>query len=255
LTSSTAKCEDKSASAVIETLWESAKYCECEFEEIMEFRLIYQGPLLASTGGDKRAAHKHRIRKYLHRQLAELWKVQYPLTRIRDSWTHLQDASTGENRKWTKLDEICERNANLGFRFAPLISKENGLVCSLDILFLRREIKHGKIVTVGGDLDNRIKTLLDALTIPQAFTENEKPEEGENPFFCLLSDDKLITQLKITADRLLVPVLGNVSVENNAEEGEEEIGSNPGRDVHLVIQVTTMISDPVKAHNALWIYS
>jgi hypothetical protein len=239
LTSSTPKCEDKSASVVVETLWESAKYGECEFEEIMDFRLTYQGPLLASTGGDKRSVHKHIIRKYLHRQLAELWKVQYPLTRIRDSWTLLQDAATGENRKRTKLDEICEANTKLGFRFAPLISRENGLVCSLDILFLRREIKHGEIVTVGGDLDNRIKTLLDALTIPQVFTAEEKPEEGENPFFCLLSDDKLITQIKITADRLLLPDSENIS----------------DREVYLVIQVTTMIADPVKASHALWLYS
>ena len=93
-------------------------------------------------------------------------------------------------------------------------------------------------MTVGGDLDTRIKTLLDALTIPQVFTAEEKPEEGENPFFCLLSDDKLITQIKITADRLL-PDSENVS----------------DREVYLVIQVTTMIADPVKASHALWLYS
>jgi hypothetical protein len=35
--------------------------------------------------------------------------------------------------------------------------------------------------------------------------KHAKPESGEDPFFCLLEDDNLITEIKVTTDRLLVP--------------------------------------------------
>ena len=60
-----------------------------------------------------------------------------------------------------------------------------------------------------GDLDNRIKTLFDALKIPReasALPSDAKPDEDQKPFFCLLQDDSLITKFSIEADRLLEPV-------------------------------------------------
>lgn len=50
---------------------------------------------------------------------------------------------------------------------------------------------------------------MDALKVPSELTElprGETPEEDENPFFCLLQDDSLITRLSVEADRLLEPV-------------------------------------------------
>jgi hypothetical protein len=49
------------------------------------------------------------------------------------------------------------------------------------------------------------------------------PTTDEDPFFCLLKDDKLITQMRIVTDRLLTP----------REVGEYE------HDVHLIIHVKT----------------
>jgi hypothetical protein len=56
-----------------------------------------------------------------------------------------------------------------------------------------------------GDIDNRIKTLIDALRIPSANEDYDQrtPAEDEQPFFCLLEEDKLITKLTIETDRLL----------------------------------------------------
>ena len=61
------------------------------------------------------------------------------------------------------------------------------------------------MITQGGDIDNRIKTLLDALSIPQAnqIPNRDVPREDEDPFHCLLEDDNLITGIRITTDRLL----------------------------------------------------
>lgn|SRR2546425_4871760 len=119
---------------------------------------------------------------------------------------------------------LAEEYTRCGFRFVPLVRKDSAFSCSLDILFLRRD-NPGNLVCSGGDIDNRIKVLFDALRIidnrSELGTANPIPAPGEDPFFCLLEDDNLITDVKITTDRLLVPV-----------QSEENI-----HDVELVIHV------------------
>jgi hypothetical protein len=58
------------------------------------------------------------------------------------------------------------------------------------------------------------------------------PAKEPSPFFCLLSNDKLIAEFRVTSDRLLVP---------SAKPQEDA-------DVHLVIVVRTYITDYEKAH-------
>jgi hypothetical protein len=102
------------------------------------------------------------------------------------------------------------------------------LACALDILFLRRD-QPGDLIKHGGDIDNRIKVLFDALRMPQDEQEltGQKPDVAEDPFFCLLQDDKQITEVKITTDRLLTP-----------QASDEGIN-----DVHLIIHVKTLSLD------------
>ena len=61
-----------------------------------------------------------------------------------------------------------------------------------------------------GDLDNRVKTLFDALRKPKSKSElgGVVPAEDEDPFFCLLEDDSLITHTNVETDTLLEPVEG-----------------------------------------------
>ncbi len=62
------------------------------------------------------------------------------------------------------------------------------------------------MIVKGGDLDNRIKTLLDALKVPKEANElplDDEPKEDEVPFFCLLEDDALVTGVSVDTDRLL----------------------------------------------------
>jgi hypothetical protein len=66
-----------------------------------------------------------------------------------------------------------------------------------------------------GDIDNRLKTLLDELRIPEA-GENysaRQPAADEDPFFCLLEDDKLITRIAVETDDLLQPLKGKSSID------------------------------------------
>jgi hypothetical protein len=87
-----------------------------------------------------------------------------------------------------------------------MVNKQWSLGCALDILFLRRD-EPGGVVKHGGDIDNRIKVLFDGLRMPDSTAElgGLPIDVDENPFFCLLEDDRLITEVNITTDKLLLP--------------------------------------------------
>lgn len=155
----------------------------------MHFTLIYTGDLKANARPDD----KHQLRKAFHSQLKVLWQ-QEPLV---------------EHKKWYDNSDPAEKinlNRNVGpFRFIPLVSPALHLVCTLQISMLRPE-PPGSLITQGGDIDNRLKTLFDALRIPK--NEDELPKgatvtHDEDPFFCLLEDDNLITSVGVKTDRLL----------------------------------------------------
>lgn len=169
----------------------------------MEFRLVYEGRLKASGNSAKHVKDKHAIRRQFHRQLANLY----------DNHPYLIKLNTLAN--WIREDgeiitsfveEQAKSFSRCGYRFVPLVNKTQNLICGLDILFLRRE-NPGDLILRGGDVDNRIKTLLDALRVPDDCNEIDgSPEEGENPFFCLLQNDSLVTELSVVTDRLLTPL-------------------------------------------------
>jgi hypothetical protein len=61
-----------------------------------------------------------------------------------------------------------------------------------------------------GDIDNRIKTVIDGLRKPKSKEElrnNETPKPNEDPFFCLLQDDKLISHFAVETDTLLDEII------------------------------------------------
>jgi len=164
----------------------------------MEFTLVYQGPLKAN-GSIK---DKQNIRREFHKQLAKLWK-QEPLY-SHEQGNLLENIVVVDNQPSNSASIVQKIG---GFLFAPLVCTKLNLVAELDITFLRPE-PPGRIVTQGGDIDNRLKTLFDALRMPKE--EQEIPNgdisgENENPFFCLLEDDNLITKVAVTTDRLLKP--------------------------------------------------
>jgi hypothetical protein len=115
-----------------------------------------------------------------------------------------------EPQRLPMSEAIANAYRENGYRFVPLVREEFELLCSLDILFLRRDFSAG--VVSAGDLDNRIKTLIDALRKPHNANElrgNETPGPGEDPFFCLLEDDDLVTALSVETDILLDPPNGD----------------------------------------------
>jgi hypothetical protein len=169
--------------------------------EDLEFTLVYEGPLLAYK--EDRAPHKQFIREQLHPQLRLLWQHKLP------HWMNSNQVS-GSIHRWEagppKVQQIAWQYRRGDYGFVPLVTEGLVVACKLDILFLRREVGLGRIVQ-GGDIDNRLKTLFDALRIPKDMSElgNRTIPDEDNPFFCLLEDDILITEVKIRADTLLTP--------------------------------------------------
>jgi hypothetical protein len=199
----------------------------------MEFRLLYKGilPAQGSSGGS-RVKEKHAIRRQLHSQLRELWHGDQLLSRYVGE-TQLTkriyiDANAGDSERATGLDFKAKPFTRFGYRFIPLIGRDFGIACSLDVLFLRRD-NPGNLIRSGGDIDNRIKVLFDALTVPkhESHVKGMSPQHGEDPFFCLLEDDSRVTSVKVTTDRLWMPLETNEGV----------------NDVQLVLNVKTTIVD------------
>jgi hypothetical protein len=168
----------------------------------MEFTLTYSGPL-ASNGTPE---DKHLIRKAFNPQLHHLWEQHPTLYRFGSEEVDVFDAGTG-NTEPVERARLISWQFNRGqFRFLPVVLSELKLVCTLNIRFLRRA-ESGQLIRHGGDLDNRLKTLFDALTIPQPnqVRKDWEPTPEEKPMFVLLEDDALITGFCIHAQRLLDP--------------------------------------------------
>ena len=100
------------------------------------------------------------------------------------------------------------------YTVVPLVVSEFYGYAELDIIILQPE-PIGAVVSNAGDLDNRLKTVLDALRCPLSLDElptAAQPGPNETPFFCLLEDDHLIRSLRVSADQLLDPSTSKTDV-------------------------------------------
>lgn len=157
----------------------------------MRFRLLYRGPL-GSNGSLKQ---KQDLRRVFHPQLARLWQ---------------QEPLIGYPKYLTPASEINDTSLlkTVGaFTFASLVATPLRFLAELDILLFRPS-EPGCLVGHGGDLDNRLKTLLDALRVPgpQEIPKDDGPTATETPFHCLLEDDALVSRLTVETERWLEDV-------------------------------------------------
>lgn len=118
--------------------------------------------------------------------------VEYPATVPE----HFQNIG-GIADKWV---DLCKEIEVGGRKFLPLIRNSLALQCALKIIFLRKE-EPGKVYQ-GGDLDNRIKTLFDALSVPNS-DQIEEDSAVRDPIYCLLENDCLISGPSVETHRLL----------------------------------------------------
>lgn len=157
----------------------------------MKFKLLFDGALPPAERCP--ADIKQALRRQFHSQLKTLWE-QHP----------------GLKRSQEDRQKIADAFSRNGYRFVPLVRTANFMACSLSMLLLFRQEPYRPFSGHGhGDLDNRVKTLIDGLRMPSQQGELGETDSGpladEDPFFCLLEDDKMIFDFQVNTDRLLAP--------------------------------------------------
>ena len=148
----------------------------------MEFRLTFAGKLYSTgndsvlSGRDKRANHKHELRMKFHPQLKRLWEETPFLKTGERSGPSALILESSEDTPSYKASYLAKKHTVSNWSFVPLVTKSLNLMCSIDVLFLKPH-RPGGIVNQG-DIDGRLKTLLDALAIPDANQDYENREQG-----------------------------------------------------------------------------
>ncbi len=206
--------------------WRVPRNPDSQGNAFMDFRLVYEGQLKAAGAGKGggRVSEKHAIRKVIHKQPKRLWEsvpklkartiehsILNPGSRTRLMGTERHTLPGAEFRE-SLLEMLGTKFNRCDYTFVSLVSNHLNLSCGLEILFLRRDMPGIPLIRSGGDIDNRLKVLFDALRVPADCGElgDAVKEADEDPyFFCLLEDDALITEVAVTTDFLLSPYVPN----------------------------------------------
>ena len=146
----------------------------------MKFKLVYVGEVKINP--KKRSQHLQEIRDVLSPQLKRLTQIS-PYNVIKD-----------------KLEKRGKAIRKVGdAKFCPLITPDLDLLAELDIQILHPEL----LETPRADIDNRMKTLLDALKRPQSVHELSDNMNKKEVCYTLLDDDHLVTKMTINTSHLL----------------------------------------------------
>ena len=147
----------------------------------MKFKLLYMGELKINP--KKRSQHLHEIRMAIHPQLKRL--------------SEISPYDTIKNKLWSNNRRGIRELG--GAKFFPIVTPELNLLAELDVQILHPEL----LETPHADIDNRMKTLLDALKRPQSTHEIAQGTPKNEVIYTLLDDDHLVTKMTINTSHLL----------------------------------------------------
>jgi hypothetical protein len=157
----------------------------------VQFSLTYDGELLSASRSDPRLSNKNRIRFQLSDQLSPIL--------VGGDWQRFR-ASALANTEAVRIYH--------GIGFVPVLSRKMEASCNLSIRLMCND-RPGAIVH-GGDLDNRLKTLLDGLRMPaneKEVLKNLAPDRYRETeglaCACFLEDDALITKLTVETVQIM----------------------------------------------------
>jgi hypothetical protein len=183
----------------------------------MKFTLVWSGKL-PSSGNKPKLEDVTRIRCEFDQQMRYLWETHNSLQVLKEYGFIVNPNSTSSffdqsatprqlhQRAPGHMIDLCEWMSVSGkknVRYMPLVRKTLNLSCELSILFMRQE-DPGALTTKGGDLDGRLKTLLDALRMPSKEEQDNSPPDLDE-IYCLMENDSLVSALDIQTERLLLP--------------------------------------------------
>ena len=182
---------------------------------------------------ESRGGKVQQIREYFHPQIKRLWDIA-PILKDPDSRSQTFIANSHGYTSINKEQLIIVSNPEGATqKYLPLVCEQHGLTCSLDILLLRHGDERNALVS--GDIDNRVKTLIDALRMP---VNGEVRGDGkENPLYCLMSNDSLVSSVKVVADFLLAPPEQVIEFPKTTPTGEFK--RNAGHVIAIIMVRTT----------------
>jgi len=167
----------------------------------MRFTLKYSGTDLLSAGNaNRRKREKQILRQHCHKQLVRIWdddnvlrhverrSLQRPI-KIKDRYGFPRPLKVRHGRP--PIWGFLFRELIHGAAFIPLITGPMEASCHL-ALRVGRPAVPGGIVFGGGDLDGRLKTLFDALSVPKDAGAIDAKDVTQGEYICLLSDDELL---------------------------------------------------------------
>ncbi|MCF4097182.1 hypothetical protein [Maritalea mediterranea] len=151
----------------------------------MKITLTYRGvvPSAHSGGGKNKSAHISNMRLAFHEQLKRLWGQ--PPFEVLKEWEQ-SDFKAGAPEF---IRAVGETN------YIPYFDVQKvGIAVGLNITLLSGEPHNAPQLISKGDLDNRVKSIIDALHPPQKdnLSENEKEL---NRIHCLMGDDEAVKEL------------------------------------------------------------
>jgi hypothetical protein len=169
----------------------------------VDIRLTYEDyiPAEQPSKSDRRGDLKQRIRRVFSDQLRKRWRDSPKLAQWKSKG--FVTASRDENRNVIPDNESAQQFPffsvpTCGFSVVPLVTWHNKLGCDLDIVFTG---EGRSAILPKGDLDNRLKTLFDALRMP--LDDKEVPGhlwgKDNEELYCLLEDDSLIRKFCVLA--------------------------------------------------------
>jgi hypothetical protein len=176
--------------------------------DYVDFTLKYSGPLFSGAATSAKLS-KTTLRESFHEQLAVLWSV-HPYLKKLDPGEFARQPARSSRYGEVAPDVLYERDMLYrclvgGIDYVPLVNYGHRMHCHLSIRLHTRRGRGG-IIHQGPDIDNRLKVLLDALTIPMAPNTAIQDTDNEEPLrFCLLEDDDLVTKFSVETFRLLKP--------------------------------------------------
>ena len=167
----------------------------------LDFHLSYRGELKATQrdpkpGSGVMTQHwplKHVMRLDFHRQLKTVWNTHPRLSQKKS-----------EIGSMLNVDTLARGYSIPPWSFVPLVTQELQVFCGIDVVLLR--LDHPGSSIWSGDMDNRLKTIIDALEIPGAncgYANDIPSDPPNNPLYCLLANDRLLTRASVETDRLL----------------------------------------------------
>lgn len=197
--------------------WERIRL-QAETFELMKFTLTYDGDL-PSAGNGSKPGPVSRIRNEFHDQLADLWDSHVVFRQLaRTARTSKTGAPWGSGEyNSAELPEYKEPirapyHGQIDLcapilvpevgSFIPVVRKSLYLACAVDVLFLRHE-QPFNLMKDGGDIDGRLKTLFDALRMPDPRHQYVGETPTADPLYVLLEDDALISDVSIKSGMLL----------------------------------------------------